>query len=158
EAFTPVAQEGTSERRCFLIDGWPFAADKYVTGVDARPGNRAVVQGVAVQTVGAGDVPGLRAREGVDGRPGFDCRDVGDDLWLGGGVGSWTPGQPPFESADATTGVPVPAHAQLMLQVLYDLGNAVTMPDQTEIDLQIADTVRHSLGSLVVSPTTAAAI
>jgi hypothetical protein len=151
EAFVPVAQVETGELRCFLIEDWPFDTDKLVTGVDVRPGNRAIVQHVIVQTVGAGDLAQLRSRQGLDGRPGFDCRDLPDEIHLGGAIGSWTPGQTPSESPEGVVGVPVPAHSQIMLQVQYDVRNGVTTPDQTEIDFQLADTVKHPVNTMVVA-------
>jgi hypothetical protein len=151
--YTPVPNEDTSELRCFLIEGWPFAEQKYVTGVDVRPGNPRIVHHVIVQTVGLGEVPELRARDGRDGRPGFDCRDLRGEIHVNGSVGGWTPGQIPFESPDARIGVLFPARSQIMLQVHYDVRNGADAPDQTEVFLQVADAVDHrAKGMVTVNP------
>jgi len=99
--YRPVPNEGTSELRCFVVEGWPHPEEVYITGVDVRPGNRSVVHHVIVQTVEASAVPGLKAREGADGRPGIDCRGLRGELHVNGGVGGWTPGSVPQESPDA---------------------------------------------------------
>jgi hypothetical protein len=153
EPYLPAAQEGTGDVRCFLLEDWPFDADRYVTGVDVRPGNRSIVQNVVVQTVGESDLAALRARAGLDGRPGFDCRDLGAERPLDGALASWTPGQTPFESPDGVVGIPIAAHAPLVLRVLYDLRNGVAQPDQTQLDFQVADTVQHPARGMVVTDT-----
>jgi hypothetical protein len=149
--YTPVATEETSELRCFLIEGWPFVEEKYITGIDVRPANRSIVHHVIVQTVGLGDVPEIRSREGRDGRPGFDCRNLRSDVHVNGGVGGWVPGTTPRESPDGTIGVRFPANSQVLLQVHYDIRNGVTTPDQIEIDFQIADEVKHRGKGMVVT-------
>jgi hypothetical protein len=148
-AYMPIATEETSDLRCFVVEGWPHDEEVFVTGVDVRPGNRAIVHHVIVQTVEASALPELKAREGADGRPGFDCRNLHGELHVNGGVGGWTPGSVPAESPDATLGVPFPAHSQVLLQIHYDVRAGVMMPDQTEIDFQIATSVKHRLRALV---------
>jgi hypothetical protein len=134
-----------------VIEGWPFAEEKWVTGVDVRPGNRSVVHHVIVQTVDEGQVAGLKAREGRDGRPGFDCRQLTGEVHVNGGVGGWTPGAVPRESPDAAIGVKFPAHSQVLVQIHYDVRNGVSAPDQTEMDFQVADQVRHQGKGMVVA-------
>jgi hypothetical protein len=151
EPYVPVAQEETSELRCFLIEDWPFTEEKFITGVDVHPGNRAIVHHVIVQTVPEGDLPALRAREGIDGRPGFDCRDLRGEIHTNGAVGGWTPGEQPFESTDAKVGRPFPAHSQIMLQVHYDVRNGISAPDQTEIEFTISEKVEHIAKGMVVA-------
>jgi hypothetical protein len=96
-------------------------------------------------------VPELRARDGADGRPGFDCRDLKGEIHVNGNVGSWTPGGEPFESPDAKLGVPFPAHSQLMLQIHYDVRNGITKPDQTEVEFEVVDKVEHRARGMVVA-------
>src|SRR5262249_31133067 len=135
--YFPVAQEETSELRCFVVDGWPFDGEKYVTGVDVRPGNRAVVHHVIVQTVEASALPAIRSREGRDGRPGFDCKNLRSELHINGSVGGYTPGTQPRESPDAQIGLKFPAHSAVLLQVHYDVRNDNGLPDQTEVDFEV---------------------
>jgi hypothetical protein len=148
-AYRPVPNEGTSELRCFVVEGWPYQDEVYVTGVDVRPGNRTIVHHVIVQTVEASAVPGLKAREGLDGRPGMDCRGLRGELHVNGGVGGWTPGAVPVESPDATLGGPFPARSQVLLQVHYDIHSDNGLPDQTEIDFRVAPSVKHRLRAMV---------
>jgi hypothetical protein len=153
EPYLPLPREDTSDLRCFLIEGWPYDHEMFVTGVDVRPGNQALVHHVIVQTVAAGDLDAVRAREGRDGRAGFDCRGLSTELHVNGRVGGWTPGTIPAESADAAIGVPFPARSQVVLQVHYDVRSGSVMPDQTEIDFQVAPVVAHrGKGMVVVNP------
>jgi hypothetical protein len=121
----------------------------YVTGVDVRPGNPRLVHHVIVQTIDASLVPEVRAREGVDGRPGFDCRRLQNELHVNGSVGGWTPGTVPQESPDATLGVPFAANSQVLIQVHYDVRGSDGLPDQTLIDFQVAPSVKHRLRGMV---------
>jgi len=149
--YTPVATEETSDLRCFVVEGWPYDEEVFVTGFDVRPGNAAIVHHVIVQTVDASAVPELKAREGADGRAGFDCRNLRGELHVNGGVGGWTPGSVPQESPDATLGVPFPAKSDVLLQIHYDVRAGVTMPDQTEIRFQVAPSVKHRMRPLVAA-------
>jgi hypothetical protein len=151
EAYDLVAREETSELRCFVVEGWPFTDEKWITGVDVRPGNRSLVHHVIVQTVPQDQVAGLKARERRDGRPGFDCRELQGQSHVNGHVGGWTPGAAPQESPDGAIGVRFPARSQILLQIHYDVRNGVGAPDQTEMDFQVADRVRHQGKGLAVA-------
>src|SRR5262245_6456349 len=98
QPYTPIPTEETSDLRCFVIEGWPYDQEMYVTGFDVRPGNPAIVHHVIVQTVDSASVPELKARENKDGRPGFDCRNLRGELHVNGAAGGWTPGSVPQES------------------------------------------------------------
>jgi len=151
QPYTPVPTEETSDLRCFVIEGWPYDEEMFVTGFDVRPGNPAIVHHVIVQTVDGSSVPDLKAREGADGRPGFDCRNLRGELHVNGAAGGWTPGSVPQESPDGTLGVPFPAKSDVLLQIHYDVRAGVTMPDQTEIHFQVAKSVKHRMRALVAA-------
>jgi hypothetical protein len=153
QPYVPMPTEETSELRCFVVEGWPHREPMFVTGLDVRPGNRSVVHHVIVQTIDAGAVAELKAREGRDGRPGFDCRDSRGELHVNGYAGGWTPGGVPQESPDGTLGIEFAANSQVLLQVHYDVRNGAGMPAQIEIDFQVARTVKHRIkGMVVVNP------
>ena len=68
-SYTP---QHPDEQRCFVLD-WNQTATKYVTGINLVPGNRSIVHHVIVYVVDNASTGGVRAQQGSDGSPGFDC-------------------------------------------------------------------------------------
>ncbi len=141
EPFTPEPKIGVDEVRCFLLD-WPFDEEVYVTGLNVRPGNRQLVHHVIVFTVDESDAAELEELDGADGRPGWDCT---------GAFAGWAPGYRGVEFPDGL-GRRVPPRSRVVLNVHYDTGK-VMEPDQTTVELMIADRVEKELeGTGVLNP------
>ncbi len=109
----PVEAEGRDVYRCFVVPT-RFAEDRYVSALDVRPGNRAVVHHVLAYVDTSG-----KARE-------RDAKDPGPGYTTGGGVGflpagmlgGWAPGAMPARLPTGT-GVLLPKGADVVLEVHY---------------------------------------
>jgi mono/diheme cytochrome c family protein len=105
--------EGRDVYRCFVIPT-DFPADRFVSALDVRPGNRAVVHHVLayVDTTG-------KARK-------LDAKDPGEGYSTGGGIGflpagmlgGWAPGAMPAQ-LPPSTGILLPKGADIVLEVHY---------------------------------------
>src|SRR5258706_6224660 len=93
EPFTPVPKVGVDEIRCFLLDHDAIETTRYITGFDFKPGSRPEVHHVIVFAVAEDRVAELEAKDGADGRPGWDCWGQGSEL-AGDSqyIGGWQPG------------------------------------------------------------------
>jgi hypothetical protein len=150
EPYAPVAQLGDDDFRCFLLD-WPYEDTKFVTGLNARPSNPSLVHHVIIYVIDEDDAADLAAREGKDGRPGYDCFGQ-----LGtipeGAIGGWEPASLGIEFPEGM-GRRVDKGSKILLNVHYDIANNSPEPDQMEIDLALADTVEREVrGAAVGNP------
>jgi hypothetical protein len=139
-AFTPMPKLGADELRCFLLDHELTDRDRYITGVDFKPGVRGEVHHVTLTSVTAEVAAELAAKSGADGRPGWDC--WGQGFVAGQGtkfVGSWQPGVLPRLLPDGI-GRLLPAGSRIMLSVHYDTGHGAA-PDLSSLDLMLEDQV-----------------
>jgi len=126
-----VTADGTDDYRCFVIHT-DFDKDRYVTGVELRPGNRRVVHHVLVYL----DSNGIaRKKVGMDGKPGYESFG-GPGFAPTGALGGWAPGLQP-QILNPGDGFLLPKGADIVLQVHYHKdGKAET--DQTKIGLEFA--------------------
>ena len=136
EAYTPSPREGTTDdTRCFVAD-WPYEEAKYVTGLSPVPGARDVVHHLIVAAVGPSSVAEVEARDGADGRPGFDCSGGFGDLdWrdvrpLGGSLlgGDFPRG----------IGARVEPGSKILINIHYSTARARST-DQTQVEMRIDD-------------------
>jgi hypothetical protein len=142
EPFTPERKVGTDEIRCFLLDHELTDHDRYITGVDFKPGQRGEVHHVILYAIEPDAVAELEARSGADGRPGWDCWGQGNELGASSRyIGGWQPGVPPRLLPDGI-GRLLPAGTRIMLNVHYDSGNG-SAPDQSTVDLMLEDHVER---------------
>ncbi len=145
-SYQPSAPSGGSDDyRCFLIDPH-LASSAFITGVDFRPGNRAIVHHAILYRVTPEQVPGARAKDAQTGGRGWTCfgdpglpSEGGDPVaaldqspWLAG----WAPGSGE-QMFPAGVGVPLAAGSMIVLQVHYNL-RAGHGSDSSHVQLRLA--------------------
>jgi hypothetical protein len=109
----PISAEGADDYRCFVIPT-RFTEDRYVTGVEVRPGNRKVVHHVLIYLDSAG---AARKIQSNDGKPGY-ASFGGPGFVPTGSLGGWAPGLQPYEMGEGN-GFLLPKGADIVLQLHY---------------------------------------
>ncbi len=136
-AHTPRTEP--DEYRCFVIN-WPATSKKFVTGFKAHPGVPQIVHHVIAFYAAPEDVAEVNALENLDPEPGYTCfggPGLNSSKWLG----AWAPGTPGYDFPPGT-GLAVEPGSKVILQVHYHSdGTTAFEPDQTSIDLKLADSV-----------------
>jgi hypothetical protein len=145
-SYQPSAPAGGSDDyRCFLIDPH-LASSVFITGVDFRPGNRAIVHHAILYRATPAQVPAARARDAETGGTGWTCfgdpglpsgatdpvASLDQSPWLAG----WAPGSGE-QLYPAGVGVPLEAGSMIVLQVHYNL-RAGHGSDSSRIQLRLA--------------------
>ena len=110
-----VAAEGRDVYRCYVIPT-DFAQDRYVSTIDVRPGNRAVVHH-AIAYVDTGGTARRKEAAVNDGSPGYP-EFGGLGFSPAGMLGGWAPGTMPHR-LPSDTGILLPKGADLVLEVHY---------------------------------------
>ena len=141
QPYTPTL--APDEYRCFVMD-WPQAADVYITGFRANPGNAPIVHHVIAFLAAPADVAAYQQLDDADPAPGYVC--FGGPGGPNGGasahwLGAWAPGSLGSDFP-AGTGIKVPAGSKVILQVHYNLTNNNNMPDQTSVDFKLDSSVQ----------------
>lgn len=132
--------------RCFVVDG--LAATQFVTGAHIRPGNASVVHHVIVFTLdSAAAERDVVERTRVEGGP-YRCDGGPTDLGATFLTG-WAPGNG-ATTFPAGTGIEVAGGRKLVVQVHYNLAKPDGNPDQTAVDLMLADSVASRAGIVAV--------
>lgn len=148
EAYLPELVPGETDlSRCFLLD-WPETTTRFVTGLGVRPGNPEVVHHAIALVAGPEVVAGFEALDAADPGAGWTCPGgvvFGATGWLGG----WSPGWQGQEIPDGR-GHEVAPGSKIILSVHYSVVSAEPAPDQTTLDLMLADEVTGTLESLSV--------
>ncbi len=108
-----LAAEGRDVYQCFVIPTH-FTEDKYVSAVEVRPENRAVVHHAIVYTDTTGNARRLDEAQPGPGYTTFGGVGFIGAQWLEG----WAPGNRP-RPLPAGTGILIPKGADLILQVHY---------------------------------------
>jgi hypothetical protein len=143
--YTPHADVGTDDYRCFLIDP-KLTSKAFITGVQFQPGNAAVVHHAILFRVRPEQVSVAQHRDSAQPGPGWTCfagtgvaEDSTDPVgalntapWLA----AWAPGGHEQVSAKGV-GVEVDAGTQIVLQVHYNL-RAGKGPDSTHVRLRLS--------------------
>nr|MDQ2687870.1 hypothetical protein [Armatimonadota bacterium] len=110
ESYT-VDAEGSDIYRCYVIPT-NFAEDRYVSAIDVRPGNRAVVHHVIAYLDTSGEA---RRKDAADPGPGY----AGSMGFLPAGMlGGWAPGTI-ARRLPSDTGILLPKGADIVLEVHY---------------------------------------
>ena len=140
----------TSETVRYFVLPTDLGGDRWVTGVDVIPGNRAVVRHVSVYVDTTGQA---RAADEADAGAGFAAGFEGEQP-----IGVWWPGQSAVR-LDAV-GYALPSGADIVARVLYKKtwiteGQAFT--DQTRVGLHLTEdgvgTIEHTVLSSPEEPT-----
>lgn len=106
--------DGRDVYRCFVIPN-PNDADRYLSALEFRPGNRSVVHHVIayLDTTGQG-----RKLDAADSGPGYSVDGGGIGFPPSGFLGGWAPGNYPRRLPEGV-GIPWPKGADIVLQVHY---------------------------------------
>ncbi len=128
-----LAADGDDVYRNFIIKT-DFPEDRYVSAVEIRPGNRAVVHHIINFIDGFGASAKLEGKD-HDGEPGYTSFG-GPGFLPTGGLGGWAPGNDPRFLPDGV-GMLLPKGARIVMQVHYHKdGKRET--DRTRIGLYFA--------------------
>ena len=150
EPYTPVPQVGVDEVRCFLLDHAPIASKSYMTGFEFHPGRRAMVHHVIIYAVEPGELAERVARDGKDGRPGWDCYGDAGELASGTSfVAGWQPGNQARLLPDGN-GRPIAAGSRLVASIHYDTGHELG-PDLSTLDMTLEAKVAKEEKSIGVA-------
>ena len=140
----------TSEVVRFFTLPTTLDADRWITGVDVRPGSRAIVRHVSVYIDTSGQARGLEADD--TSGPGFDAGFDGREP-----IAVWWPGQSvvPLDGA----GYALPAGADVVARIVYKktwITEGQPFTDQTSLGLHLAegavDTIAHTVVSSPAEP------
>lgn len=112
ETYT-LGPEGSDEYRCFVIPS-NLKKDRYISAMEVRPGNNAVVHHVLVFLDTTGKARELDARDPAPGYTAFG----GIGFTPSGSLGGWAPGNLPRHLPE-NIGILIPAGADVVLQVHY---------------------------------------
>jgi len=132
EPYTPKAEGDTY--RCFTLPANTTSL-KYVSAVDAHPGDRMTVHHLLTFIDTTGESVKL---DEADPGPGYTCFG-GPGFALTGTLGGWAPGTRPLQ-LPPDTGFELPANARVVLQIHYHPHAGMPMPDQTEYGIYFAKT------------------
>lgn len=106
-----VDADGSDVYRCYVIPTH-FAEDRYVSAIDVRPGNRAVVHHVIAYLDTSGEA---RRKDAADPSPGYGG---GMGFLPAGMLGGWAPGTI-ARRLPSDTGILLPKGADVVLEVHY---------------------------------------
>ncbi len=143
--FTPP--QGKDTYRCFSIPASSLRGDRYLQGLDVRPGNRKIVHHVIAYPDPGGKSVALDAAEPGPGYtcfggPGFDLSTSVNDIVAGKSfmLGGWAPGMRGYFAPEgAGTKMPGNANDRVVLQVHYHpTGEPET--DRTSVGFYFAKT------------------
>lgn len=131
EAFTPPPHGDTY--RCFTIPT-ELVADRFVSAVDIRPGDRATVHHVLtfVDSTGAS-----AALDEAEPGPGYTCFG-GPGFTSTGSLGGWAPGARPLELPE-NVAFALPSASRVVVQVHYHPHHGEPSADRTQVGLYFSD-------------------
>lgn len=145
------------EYRCFPVPLDNLTEDKFLTGYDVHPGNKAIVHhviGVIVDPAANSDQEGLTNAQQMQAlddespdRLGWPCfSGAGSRVNYESDPIAWAPGQGAVSYPEGT-GIRVPAGAVFVAQVHYNLADASTIgqSDSTEVELKLEDDVEKEI-------------
>ncbi len=152
QAYQPTPEQGTADdTRCFLLD-WPETETRYVTALDVKPGNAAVVHHALVLVAAPKDINSLEKQDEDGPGYGFSCPG-GLVSPYSGYLGGWAPG---FEATvlPADLGHEVVPGSKILLTVHYSLPTAgMLTDDQTSLEVTFQSQRTRKAESLAVYDT-----
>lgn len=163
-ALVPVAQGGVlaqdDEYRCYPL-GNATGLDRFITGYDVTPGNKAIVHHVLgfvvdpthVTRSGQTNAQVMSALDAQDpARVGWPCFGLaGDGVEVDSVPVSWAPGQGPTLYPTGI-GYQLPGNAVFVVQVHYNLAAVTGQSDSSRVRLRTAATVERRALSLLWDP------
>ncbi|MFI5300236.1 MAG: monooxygenase [Polyangiales bacterium] len=135
--YTPVMSP--DEYRCFVMD-WDATTTQYVTGLRVVPGDIAEVHHAILFNINPADVAAIESLDAADPAPGYSCFG-GPGVNSAGWVGAWAPGSL-GDVFPADTGIAIAPGSKLVVQMHYNTANASPAPDQSSVQVQLADSVK----------------
>jgi hypothetical protein len=129
-----VTADGRDIYRNFVLPYVPDQ-DQWVSAIEVRPDQRAIVHHVIVYVDPMGKSLALAAADPGHG-PGYTGSGVGPGFFPAEFIGGWAPGNTP-RFAPSGIALKIPAHARLVLQVHYHK-DGKTHLDRTKIGLHFA--------------------
>lgn len=127
-----LGPEGSDVYRCYVIPN-TADADRYITAMEFRPGNRAVVHHMIayLDTTGA-----ARRLDAQDPAPGYTSNGAGPGFVPSGFLGGWAPGNEPTV-LPAGVGILWPKGGDIVLEVHYHR-NGKPETDRSTVGLHFA--------------------
>jgi hypothetical protein len=141
QAYVPRPPRGsTDDNRCFVLE-WPLAEPVYITGLNPRPGNRALVHHLIVAALDEDSAEQALKLQDEDDLPGFDCN---------GGLGEFRGAQPLGGSLiggdfPRGLGTRVEPGAKLLLNIHYSTARLFDVSeDRTSVDFKVEPEAREA--------------
>jgi len=137
------------EYRCFVLP-WS-GGETYVTGFEVHPGNSTIVHHSAAFLIRPDGIAGPGVIDTFDGwdpdGSGYSCfggpAETGQDLEIPvQQIAQWVPGEGAVLFPDGV-GIPIVPGSLIVLQMHYNTVQSDGSPDQTSVDLMIADDVEQ---------------
>lgn len=145
EPFT-LAGNGVDVYRCFVVPSG-LTEDKYIRGMEVRPGNRKIVHHVRTFADTTGQA---RKLDEADPAPGFDCSLGMTQAYKRIAIGGWAPGLVTDLRAE-DTGALFPKSSDVVIEVHYHK-NGLTEMDQSELGIYLNKVpVKHIAKSAIVA-------
>jgi hypothetical protein len=142
EPYTPVVEP--DEYRCFVIP-WD-GPQPWVTGFRVLPDQRSIVHHVIAFAVDPEQAAEAEALDAAEDGPGYTCfGDAG--IWQARWLGSWAPGGRAALFPEGS-GIRLDPGSRVVIQVHYNTASTGPMPDQSAIELSLADEVERPLVTL----------
>jgi hypothetical protein len=143
ESYSPDAS-GPDDYRCFLI---PLSADvtedRFITGFEVYPGERAIVHHVIAYQIDPGNEGDYVDLDAADPSAGYTCfggpgKTDGSARWLG----AWVPGVAPFFAPEGV-GQRILPGSTIVFQVHYNTVGNAGLSDRSSIGLRLEPTVER---------------
>ena len=136
---TPYQPPATGDMyRCFTMPT-NLTADKFVSAIDVRPGDRNSVHHVIAFIDTTGESAALEGKDGAAGYPCFGGPGFAITSLTSAALGGWAPGARPVMLPDGIA-FQLPKNSRIVLQVHYHPHNGNPQPDQTQIGIYYAKT------------------
>jgi hypothetical protein len=147
EAYKP--QTAPDDYRCFVLP-WPKTKTAYVTGFQIKAGNPKIVHHVIAYLATAKQKDKLKQLDDAESGPGYTCYGGPkvDANWLA----AWAPGKPGGLYPEGT-GIKVEPGSQIIIQLHYNTLTDNPTPDQTAVQLKLADKVEKEAYIVPISHT-----
>lgn len=135
--------------RCFVVDA--IGADKFVVGAHVKPGNLTVAHHVILFTLDQAAEDDVVARAAAGGGT-YECDGGPTQAGVSKFLVGWVPGNG-ATTFPTNTGIRVDGARKMVVQMHYNSANSDGQPDDTTIDLDLADSVQIPAQMIRISGT-----